>query len=236
MRKTFAPGVGGVVSADIAVPEHEREVSFYSSILTTGESALWQDDLMNNQGAPVIGLGMRTPEYEVLPLQWTPHIQVADVATSARQAIELGGKELLHGKDDDGNSLWAGLLDPNGAAFGIIPAVPDEAVSRDENIGCISSLELYVPNPEPTQDFYRQVVGWSSADVVSAGEICPADGENAELPPIWLIGLPVADLQESLRRVRAGGGDVVQETSTDGVSTAAVIRDPVGVYIALEQD
>ena len=66
-KNPFAPGVGGVVSADIAVPEHEREVSFYSSVLTTGEDPLWRDDLMNNQGMPIIGLGLRTPEYEVLP-------------------------------------------------------------------------------------------------------------------------------------------------------------------------
>ena len=28
----------------------------------------------------------------------------------------------MHGKDDDGKSQWAVLLDPNGAAFGIIPS------------------------------------------------------------------------------------------------------------------
>ena len=234
MRKTFAPGVGGVVSADIAVPEHEREVSFYSSVLTTGEDPLWRDDLMNNQGAPVIGLGVRTPEYESLPMQWMPHIQVADIATSAKRAVELGGQEIMHGKDDGGVSQWAVLVDPDGAAFGIIPVVPDDAVSTDENIGCISSLKLYLPAPEPAQDFYRQVVGWSSAEAVSAGEICPADGENAALPPVWLIGLPVADLQASLRRARAGGGEVIQETSAAGYA-GAVIQDPVGVYFALEQ-
>jgi pyruvate/2-oxoglutarate dehydrogenase complex dihydrolipoamide dehydrogenase (E3) component len=31
-------GIGAVVSADIAGPEHERELRFYSSVLATGES------------------------------------------------------------------------------------------------------------------------------------------------------------------------------------------------------
>lgn len=93
-----------MLSADIAVPEHERELSFYARILTTGRAPLWRDDLMNNQGTPVIGLGARAPEYETLPLQWMPHIQVADVGASAARALKLGGRELMHGKDKDGRS------------------------------------------------------------------------------------------------------------------------------------
>ena len=80
MRNPFFHGVGGVLSADIAVPDHERELGFYSQVLTTGPAPLWRDDLTNNQGTPVIGLGARSPEYKALPLQWMPHFQVSDVA------------------------------------------------------------------------------------------------------------------------------------------------------------
>ena len=89
MRSPFASGVGGVLSADIAVPEHERELGFYARILTTGSEPLWRDDLTNNRGTPVIGLGARTPEYEALPLQWMPHFQVLDVGASVARALEL---------------------------------------------------------------------------------------------------------------------------------------------------
>lgn len=37
MSDLLVPRVGGVLSADIAVPEHEREVRFYSRILSTGK-------------------------------------------------------------------------------------------------------------------------------------------------------------------------------------------------------
>lgn len=125
MQNPFFYGVGGILSADIAVPDHQRELDFYSTILTTGEAPLWREDLMNNLGIPIIGLGARTPEYDMLPLQWMPHIQVADVAASAATAVNTGGKELMHGKGDDGTSQWAVLLDPNGAAFGLIPVVSE---------------------------------------------------------------------------------------------------------------
>src|SRR5918997_1602062 len=108
MSEPFVPRVGGVLSADIAVPEHEREVCFYSRVLSTGESPLWRGDtLMNNLGMPIMGLGARSAEYAHLPLQWMPHIQVADLATSVQRALELGGSVLMHSKNDDGKSQWA---------------------------------------------------------------------------------------------------------------------------------
>src|SRR5690349_16974250 len=130
MTEPFVTGVGAILSADIAVPDHEREVRFYSRVLSTGPNPLWRaENLMNNLGMPIIGLGRRTPEMDKLPLQWMPHIQVADVAGSARRAADLGGKVLIEGTDASGTPQWAVLEDPNGAAFGIIPVVPKEAIA-----------------------------------------------------------------------------------------------------------
>ena len=246
MRSSFAHGIGGILSADIAVPEHEREVRFYASILTTGSAPLWRDDLMNNRGEPVIGLGERSAEYEQLPLQWMPHVQVADVGASAARALELGGTGLMHGKDEDGRSQWAVVVDPTGAAFGLIPVVDAEpdAAGDPEGVGCIAWMTLVVPDVASTCAFYEQVVGWSidaadadgaalmrRPDGGAAAEIRHASGEDAELPPVWLLGLPVSDFAESLRLVREGGGEVVRGSAEAG---HAVVRDPVGVYLALQ--
>jgi len=262
MSATFVPRVGGILSADIAVPEHERELLFYSRVLSTGENPLWREDLMNNRGMPIIGLGARSAELADLPLQWMPHIQVTDVAASAERALDLNGSELMHGKDDGGKSQWAVLLDPNGAAFGIIPVVSAEAfppsdgvASRDAaaRVGCISWLDLTVSDASATRDFYRQVVDWSVQDVDMedaseryadynmvgddgnpAAGICHARGVNLGLPPIWMIYLPVGDLAESLRRVREGGGKVIKATrGTDGEYAYAAVQDPVGACLAL---
>jgi predicted enzyme related to lactoylglutathione lyase len=62
----------------------------------------------------------------------------------------------------------------------------------------------------------------------SAG-VCHARGVNLGLPKVWMIYLPVGDLEECLRRVREGGGKVVKSTrGSDGEYTHAVIQDPVG--------
>jgi len=262
MTDAFVPRVGGILSADIAVPEHERVVRFYSCVLGTGADPLWREDLMNNLGLPVIGLGARVADYEHLSLQWMPHVQVADVAASAQRALELQGSELMHGKDEAGDSQWAVLRDPNGAAFGIIPVVTeaelppadgDASSEAAEGVGRIAWLDLTVADAPSTRDFYREVVGWSVQDVAmeDAGEryadynmlgadgkpaagVCHARGVNVDLPPVWLIYLPVGDLPESLVRVRAEGGKVIKETrAADGTLAFAVIQDPVGAFVAL---
>lgn len=257
MSNPIVPRVGGIVSADIAVPEHAREMQFYSRVLTTGENPLWREDLMNNLGMPVIGLGPTAADYASLPLQWMPHIQVADVAASAKRALDCGGTELMHGKDDGGESQWAVLLDPNGAAFGIIPVVPPEAVpstdGSDGRVGCISWLDLTISDASATREFYEQVVGWTVENIEmnddggryddynmigedghSAAGICHARGENEGLPLVWLIYLPVGDLAESIRRVEEEGGKIIQTTQgNDGEYAAAVVQDLVGAYIAL---
>jgi len=246
MRNPFARGVGGVLSADIAVPEHGKELRFYSQILTTGSAPLWRDDLKNNRGTPVIGLGARSPEYESLPLQWIPHFQVSDVGANAARALESGGSELMHGRSEGGQSQWAVLVDPMGAAFGLVPVVGTESEAADEStsVGCISWLTLVASDVASTCEFYERVVGWSTVsagadggfemrrpDGVSAAEICHAGGDAAGIPPVWILSLPVDDLETSLRLVREGGGEIIKGSTDAG---HAVIRDPVGVYIALQ--
>jgi predicted enzyme related to lactoylglutathione lyase len=259
----FVPSVGAVLSADIAVPEHAREVRFYSRVLSTGETPLWrEDDLMNNLGMPIIGLGERSAAYANLPLQWMPHIQVADVAASVQRALDLGGRVLMHAKDDGGTSQWAVLLDPNAAAFGIMPVVPAEAIALGGRpalpeagapVGRIYWLDLTVPDASATRDFYRQVVEWSAqpVEMMDAGEryfdynllgkdenpvagVCHARGVNVGLPRVWMIYLPVGDLPESLRRVESEGGEVIKAMQgQDGKYVYAAIRDPVGAHLAL---
>ncbi len=249
--------IGAVLSADIAVPEHEREVRFYSRVLGTGDNPLWREDLMNSLGTPIIGLGALSAELVHLPLQWMPHIQVADVAASVQRAVDLGGRALMHARDDAGHSQWAVLLDPNGAAFGIIPVVPVDPPSPDTATpaGRIAWLDLTVSDASATRDFYREAIGWPVQDVemkdgdaryadynmlgndgTPAAGICHARGPNTGLPPVWMIYLPVGDLDESVRRVEEEGGNVLKTMRDgDGNYVYAAVQDPVGACFALVQ-
>ena len=255
MSQPFVPRIGAVFSADIAVPEHERVLRFYSRVLTSGENPLWRGDLTNNVGIPIIGLGERNETYAHLPRQWMPHIQVADMAASVQRALDLGGRVLMHNTNDSGISQWAVLLDPNEAAFGIIPVVPAEAMPPTDEVpmGSIRWLDLTVSDASTTKDFYQQVVGWSvesvemddngvryvdynmlGEDGTPVSGICHARGVNLGLPPVWLIYLPVGDFIESLSRVEEEGGKVVHAMQgKDGEYVYATVQDPVGAHLAL---
>ena len=163
----------------------------------------------------------------------------------------------MHQKDEGGYSQWAVLLDPNGAAFGIIPVVAaqksvQEGISSDV-VGRISWLDLTVSDASVTRDFYQEVVGWSvqevemeddgeqypdyalcTSDGTAVAGVCHARGVNQAVPPVWLICLPVGDLAESLDRAQEEGGEVVvARKGTRGEYDYAVIRDPVGVCFGL---
>ncbi|MCK5945238.1 MAG: VOC family protein [Planctomycetes bacterium] len=160
----------------------------------------------------------------------------------------------MHGRDDDGNSQWAVLTDPDGATFGIIPVVDSPADVNQHDparVGRIAWADLTVADAAASRDFYCRVIGWTVQDVAmdggsyadfamlggdgeAAAGVCHARGVNADLPPVWMIYLPVGDLDESLRRVEAEGGKVVKATTgDDGRAKIAVVQDPVGVFVSL---
>lgn len=117
-------------------------------------------------------------------------------------------------------------------------------------IGAISWIDLTVADADGLRDFYSDVTGWKSS-AVSMGDysdycmtppgseqpvagICHARGENAGLPPQWLIYISVADLSESIKRCRERGGSIVLGPKGMGsYGQLAVIRDPAGAVAAL---
>lgn len=120
-------------------------------------------------------------------------------------------------------------------------------------MGRIAWLDLTVPDAPRIRDFYRTVIGWSvdevgmqdgedgyadfnmlGADGTPLAGICHARGVNRDLPPVWMLYLPVGNMEESLRQVEGERGTVLKATrGKDGTYSYAVIRDPVGAWVAL---
>jgi predicted enzyme related to lactoylglutathione lyase len=123
------------------------------------------------------------------------------------------------------------------------------ARKRKANVGAVTWFDLTVKNAPKVRDFYRNVVGWKSSPVNMGGYedfcmntpvdgrtvagVCHARGENAELPPQWLIYITVASLDTSLKKCRAAGGKVLIKARSLGEGRMAVIQDPAGAVVAL---
>lgn len=117
-------------------------------------------------------------------------------------------------------------------------------------VGTIAWIDLTVENATEVRDFYRDVVGWESSDVpmgeysdycmspAGSGEpvtgICHALGNNAKIPPGWMVYITVEDVDKSAARCVSLGGAVIDGPRSYGEQGKyCVIRDPAGCVAAL---
>jgi hypothetical protein len=64
--------------------------------------------------------------------------------------------------------------------------------------------------------------------------ICHARGQNADLPPVWMVYITVADLDQSISRVHKLGGKLRRPVESMGnMGRFCVIEDPAGAVCAL---
>jgi predicted enzyme related to lactoylglutathione lyase len=116
--------------------------------------------------------------------------------------------------------------------------------------GQIGWIDLTVADAPAIRDFYQRVTGWESAPVEMGGYqdfcmhppgeaqpvagICHARGPNADLPPVWMVYITVADLDESFRRCEEMGGRLARPVESMGnLGRFCVIEDPAGAVCAL---
>jgi predicted enzyme related to lactoylglutathione lyase len=115
--------------------------------------------------------------------------------------------------------------------------------------GQIGWIDLTVPDAEALREFYRQVTGWTaspvdmggyndycmnSADGLMVAGICNARGGNAAMPPVWMMYITVADLDEAMRRCVDRGGKIrLAARSMGSHGRYCVIEDPAGAVAAL---
>lgn len=124
-------------------------------------------------------------------------------------------------------------------------------MAEDAQIGKVGWIDITVGDAESLRDFYSAVTGWQPKNV-SMGEyndflmtvpggdepaagICHARGDNAELPPQWLIYILVTDADESAAECKARGGKVLLGPKPLSGGRFCVIEDPSGAVAALYQ-
>lgn len=125
------------------------------------------------------------------------------------------------------------------------------ATPPSPTVGTIAHLDLTVPDAESIRDFYADILGWQPQPLDMGGYsdfvmlapdgatpvagVCHARGENAGLPPQWLVYITVADLGASIARCQERGGSVIAGPKGEGAGRYCVIRDPAGAAMALMQ-
>lgn len=117
-------------------------------------------------------------------------------------------------------------------------------------VGSITWADLTVEDAARVRDFYKDVVGWTATEVDMGGYhdfcmnqpedaktvagVCHARGSNASLPPQWLLYITVQDVDASIERCVALGGQVIAPARDyGGAGRYAVLRDPAGAAFAV---
>ena len=120
----------------------------------------------------------------------------------------------------------------------------------------IISADLTVPNADEVLAFYQAVIGWETEGLTMqdeqgtytdhvvkdgtgewVGGICHRRGVNADLPPVWMVYVQVANIEQSLDQCLALGGQVLKRSFLDdGNLQYAVIQDPAGAILALTRE
>jgi len=114
----------------------------------------------------------------------------------------------------------------------------------------IGWIDLTVADAESVRDFYREAVGFEISEVDMGGYadfclhppggdpiagVCHARGDNATLPPVWIVYFTVADLDRALDVCRSRGGELLNGPREMGEARYAVVRDPAGAPVAFFQ-
>ena len=117
-------------------------------------------------------------------------------------------------------------------------------------VGHIGWIDLTVADAAAVRDFYKDVTGWTSSGLDMGGYedfnmnppgsdtpvagICHVRGSNADMLPVWMIYIMVADVDESIRRCIERGGKIRKPaTNMGGMGRYCVIEDPAGAIAAL---
>jgi hypothetical protein len=112
----------------------------------------------------------------------------------------------------------------------------------------VAWVDLTVPNAAEARDFYAGVAGWSVSEVEMGGYadftlhgeggeavagVCHARGENADLPPVWIVYFCVEEIEQAAGRCVELGGEVLRGPSPPNDSgRTCFVRDPAGAVVA----
>jgi predicted enzyme related to lactoylglutathione lyase len=117
----------------------------------------------------------------------------------------------------------------------------------DTNTGRLVWYELLTTDPKAAIEFYTHVVGWKTERfgdgdytmwVGSQGPLggvtpLPEQAKQMGAPPYWQVNIQVANVDETVAKIKELGGTVLVTEDVPTVGRFAVIADPQGAVVAV---
>lgn len=250
--------VGRFVWFDLMVPDAGAAKEFYGNVIgwTTrpfgdGSSGyeMWTVDGDNSIGG-VIAFTEETKQAG-MPPHWLGYVSVEDVDATVAKAQQLGGNVMKPADDIPEVGRFAIITDPQGAAIAIYGSAHDfDKLPDDMPPKHVGWSELATDDWRAAKDFYAKLFGWVESDTMDMGDgnmysMFKVEGMGSsmggmfdrpkEMPvSAWLYYIEVEDLDATIEKVKAGGGQIVNgPMEVPGGSRIAQCVDPQGAMFAL---
>jgi hypothetical protein len=177
------------------------------------------------------------------PPHWTIYFSVNDVDAAAAQVKANGGTVMAGPMNVMEHGRMAVCADPLGAMFCLWQPKQNIGVSRVQEPGAMSWVQLNAADPGDAAMFYQAVLGWThrrnpmpqggdyilwmAGDETAGGGMPMPSGVIA--PAHWLIYWGSADVDADAAKAKSLGGQVmVPPTDIPGMARFAVLADPQG--------
>ncbi len=200
-------------------------------------------------GEMFAGSHQQGPDEADQPSFWLVSLGAEDVDKATAKASELGATVVVEPADIPGTGRFAVLMDPQGAAFGILSysesgAAPDVGVGPNK----IVWHELFTGDVEASANFYSSIFGFK-AEESDMGElkatVFKQNGEmfadimpkpSPDAPDAWAFYVEVRDAQETADLAAASGGAVIMPPfSLPPIGILAWLADPTGAVFGILQ-
>jgi hypothetical protein len=204
--------------------------------------------LVQQRGVSFAGIvKMPPPEGQAPQARWVPLVSVANLEAAVAAVGKQGGKVVEGPGSLGARGRYAAIADARGAQLVLLEAASGDPPDASTVPGWIWA-ELWTDDPPAAAAFYEGVIGYKvqqegsgkSAVWTFSSEDRPRT-RAARMPfekvtAQWIPYAGVPDLKVALGRVRELGGRVIQAPSKSvGQGTLAVVADPGGAVLVLQQ-
>jgi predicted enzyme related to lactoylglutathione lyase len=251
----LGPSHGRFLWYELMTPDAKAAGTFYADVVgwgTQDASLLGLPYTRFTAGEASVGGLMQLPENaDELGLRptWLGYVGVDDVDAAVDHVTRLGGTVYVPPKDIPNISRFSVVADPQMATLALIKWLKpgQEPATPLSTPGRVGWHELLAADWEKALPFYAELFGWqkAEADTGAAGtyQLFSAGRQTiggmftkpAMVPvPFWLYYFNVRDIDAAVKRVKAGGGQILDgPIDVPGGSWIVQCMDPQGAMFAL---
>jgi len=175
---------------------------------------------------------------------WLPSMSVANVDKSVRDLTTRKGKVLKGPLDMEDRGRGALVSDPHGAHVVLLHTKSGDPKDKQPQIGDWLWNALWTNKPKESYVFYRNIGGYNGYEMRDEYRILKKNNiwragireiAKEEFKARWVPVVRVADLQETMSKVKSAGGEILVSPHDELVDgNVALISDNRGAVVIIQ--